>query len=60
MPEKTKENNVSKKKKGKCRNVACRMLQKMMKHKSQEGDKMQQPSTKEILQFNVCQNLTIT
>lgn len=31
-----------------------------MKHKSQEGDKMQQPSTKEILQFNVCQNLTIT
>lgn len=29
MPEKTKENNVSKKKKGKCRNVACRMLQKI-------------------------------
>lgn len=24
-----------------------------MKHKSQEGDKMQQPSTKEILQFSL-------
>lgn len=63
MPEKTKENNVSKKKKA---NVemqhveCCKRLSKMMKHKSQEGDKMQQPSTKEILQFNVCQNLTIT